>query len=186
MYKYKWILIVLTIAAIAGCEMFNEKVIPPSAQTPQTDSVMTVQQSAESMERRFSESSESKADPVQVITTWSQRYDDLSRQTEKLRESNAKMTLDNARLQQEVEKLKIDFQQCRKDLEQSNAVLEQAHVELSKWKADVLGFRDEIRQAQAAQLSALTKILRILGAETSPAAGEKSPSPANGSQEVKP
>ena len=39
------------------------------------------------------------------------------------------------------------------------------HVELNQWKADVLGFRDEMRKAEAAQLQALGKILRILGAE---------------------
>jgi chromosome segregation ATPase len=175
-----------TIVAIAGCQSLNEKVIPPLGEPTQAEPVMTVQQSEGSMERRFSDTAETKVDPVQVITTWSQRYDDLFRQTEQLRESNTKITLDNTRLQQEVEKLKAELQQCRRDMEQSNAVLEQAHLELSKWKADVLGFRDEIRQAQTAQLSALTKILRILGAETSPVAGEKSPSPAAASQEVKP
>jgi cell division protein FtsB len=183
MCNYRWVL-VLTVVAIAGCQSLNEKVIPPSDGEPvKSEPVMTVQQSADSMERRFSDTAETKMDAVQVITTWSQRYDELSRQTEQLRESNTKMTLENAHLAQEIEKLKTELQQCRRDMEQSNAVLEQAHVELSKWKADVLGFRDEIRQAQSAQLSALTKILRVLGAEVSSV--ENASSDAN-SQETKP
>jgi chromosome segregation ATPase len=174
------------MAVIAGCQLFNEKVIPPSNELTQPEPVMTVQQSSSSMERRFSDTTETKVDAVQIITTWSQRYDDLARQTEQLRESNTKLTLDNASLQQEVAKLKIDLQQCRSDFEQSNAVLVQAHQELSKWKADVLGFRDEIRQAQAAQLSATTKILKVLGAETSSTPSEKSPASNNSPQEDKP
>jgi hypothetical protein len=62
--------------------------------------------------------------------------------------------------------MKMELEQTRKELQQSNALLQDAHIELSKWKADVLGFREEIRQAQTAQLLALSKILRILGAES--------------------
>jgi uncharacterized protein YeaO (DUF488 family) len=52
-----------------------------------------------------------------------------------------------------------------KELAEANEFLQQMHVELNKWKSDVLGFREEMRQAQQAQLEALAKILRVLGAE---------------------
>jgi hypothetical protein len=38
-------------------------------------------------------------------------------------------------------------------------------VELNNWKADVIGFRQEMRSAEKAQLEALLKILQILGGE---------------------
>ena len=38
-------------------------------------------------------------------------------------------------------------------------------IELNNWKIDILGFRDEIRDAETAQLEALLKILKVLGGE---------------------
>jgi len=64
-----------------------------------------------------------------------------------------------------VETLKAQLSQTQKELEEANEFLQKMHVELNQWKADVLGFRDEMRKAEAAQLQALGKILRILGAE---------------------
>ncbi|MBN2511362.1 MAG: hypothetical protein JXB18_00355 [Sedimentisphaerales bacterium] len=165
-------LLVATVLVLAGCRLAEEQIIPltaPQPEVPQEPAPLTVQQDAASLERRFTSPSDSQLDPVQTITLWAQRYEESSRQNEQLRENSSKLVLENARLMQDNEKLKLELAQCRKDMEQSNALLEQAHVELSKWKADVLGFREEIRQAQTAQLSALTKILRVLGAE-SPAA----------------
>ena len=37
--------------------------------------------------------------------------------------------------------------------------------ELVSWKANVLGFRQEMQQAQAAQLLALGRVLKLLGGE---------------------
>jgi len=36
---------------------------------------------------------------------------------------------------------------------------------LNNWKTDILGFRDEMRDAETAQLEALLKILKVLGGE---------------------
>jgi hypothetical protein len=38
-------------------------------------------------------------------------------------------------------------------------------IELNNWKTSILGFRDEMRQADIAQLETLLKILKILGGE---------------------
>ncbi len=38
-------------------------------------------------------------------------------------------------------------------------------LSLNNWKNDVLGFREEMRSAQTAQLQALMKILKALGGE---------------------
>jgi hypothetical protein len=38
-------------------------------------------------------------------------------------------------------------------------------IELNNWKTDVIGFREEIRAADRAQLEALLKILKVLGGE---------------------
>lgn len=39
-------------------------------------------------------------------------------------------------------------------------------IELNGWKSNILGFRDEMRNADKAQLQALMRILEALGGET--------------------
>ena len=44
------------------------------------------------------------------------------------------------------------------------AVCDRIH-ELTNWKTNVLGFREEIRSAEQAQLDALHRVLKLLGGE---------------------
>ncbi len=155
----------LLMPLLAGCYWTGEKIIPLTPEPSEApESAMTVSQDQANLQQRFSDSD--RMDPIEMITLWSQRYEELSRQNEQLRKESIAMTEQNSRLQQESTKMKMELDQTHKELEQSNALLQDAHVELSKWKSDVLGFREEIRQAQTAQLLALSKILRILGAES--------------------
>ena len=156
----------LLFPLLAGCYWTGERIIPITTE-PQSqlqEPVMTVNQDQASLQQRFSDPD--RMDPVQMITLWAQRYEELSRQNEQMRKESIAMTEQNSRLQQETTTMRLELDQTRKELEQCNALLQDAHVELSKWKADVLGFREEMRQAQTAQLLALSKILRILGAES--------------------
>jgi uncharacterized protein YeaO (DUF488 family) len=148
----------LLLLIAAGCQ--RDQIIPISMES----SPMTVKQDAGSLEQRFSDSR--KMDPATTITMWAQRYDDLSKQTEQLRKENARLLEENNRLQQDFGKMKLELEQTRKEVAQSNTLLQEAHIELSKWKSDVLGFREEMRQAQTAQMQALSRVLRILGAES--------------------
>jgi len=169
----------LLLLAAAGCQ--QDQIIPISMES----APMTVKQDAGSLEQRFSDSG--KVDPVTTITMWAQRYEELSKQTEQLRKENARLLEENNRLQQDFVKMKLEQEQTRKDVERSNALLQEAHVELSKWKSDVLGFREEMRQAQTAQMQALSRVLRILGAESAApqkeAAKDSTVSPQEGTKQ---
>jgi chromosome segregation ATPase len=155
----------ILLTALTGCYWTGEKIIPMSTEQPQPEvSAVTARQDDASLEQRFSDSQEGSSN--QMITVWSQRYEELSKQYEYLRKEHVAAVEQNNRLQQETTVMKMELEQTRKELQQSNALLQDAHVELSKWKADVLGFREEMRQAQTAQLLALSKVLRILGAES--------------------
>ena len=96
---------------------------------------------------------------------WAQRYEEMSLSNNQLREKNNELFLENAKLKENVAKLQTSLDMTRKELAEANEFLQQMHVELNKWKTDVLGYRDEMRQAQKAQLEALAKILKLLGAE---------------------
>lgn len=164
----RW-LVITTSAVSLGCQMLPQP-IPPVQQTlpaepaaPASGAAVPPSGSA-AMERRFTEGP-SGPDAVQTALIWSEKYQQLSETANQLREKNVQLFEENARLKKEVESLKSELAQTQKELEEANEFLQKMHVELNQWKSDVLGFREEMRKAQAAQLQALAKILRILGAE---------------------
>jgi DNA repair exonuclease SbcCD ATPase subunit len=61
---------------------------------------------------------------------------------------------------------KNHLQQTQKELAEANNLLLDTRVEMNNWKADILGFREEMRQAEIAQLQSLKQILEVLGGET--------------------
>jgi len=97
---------------------------------------------------------------------WSQKYSEaverlvlLQEKNRQLEDKSRKQVEQNARLQKELD-------QCQKELAEANAMLIDMRSELDQWKADVLGFRQEIRRAQETQLIALHRVLNLLGDET--------------------
>jgi len=116
------------------------------------------------LERRFTDGP-SASEAVQSALLWSEKYQQLSEVSNQIREKNMQLFEENARLKKEVESLEIRLAKTQKELDEASEFLQKMHVELNHWKSDVLGFREELRKAQAAQLQALGKILRILGAE---------------------
>jgi chromosome segregation ATPase len=155
------------LLVLGGCSdqdnplsLMKQKEMAPPPEAP-----MTIQQTSENVQRRFQSGTEENTGAVQNAVMWAQRYEDMSLKNNDLREQNTKLFVENNQLKQETEKLKLKLEMTEKELAEANEFLQQMHVELNKWKSDVLGFREEMRQAQQAQLEALAKILRVLGAE---------------------
>ncbi len=61
--------------------------------------------------------------------------------------------------------LEGQLQQTQKELAEANDLLIEMRIELNNWKTDVLGFRDEMRDAETAQLQTLFRILQVLGGQ---------------------
>lgn len=157
----------LSLMALTGCNtaddpltLLNRTEMAPAPKPP-----MEVQQTQQDIQRRFQASEQEKTDAVQSAVMWAERYEQLSLKNNELREQNNKLVLENNELKHQTEKLQITLDSTRNELAEANEFLGQMHAELSQWKSDVLGYRDEMRQAQKAQLEALAKILKLLGAE---------------------
>lgn len=86
------------------------------------------------------------------------------KQRQELEETNKKLSL-------QVAKLQNDADSAQKELAEANQMLIEMRRELDRWKADVLGFRDEMRASQKAQIDALRKVLVLLGADASAPGG---------------
>ena len=142
-----------------GCTIVDRP-IPPQSYQPAAAAPI-----AETMENRFSESKEADTNAVESALMWSARYEELSVKTEKLRDDNSKLTIGNTNLKHDIQKLQDELDRTKAELKDANEFLQEMNLQLSKWKGDVLGFRDEMRNAQATQLEALKQIMKILGAE---------------------
>jgi hypothetical protein len=112
--------------------------------------------------------------PTAVETTlllqekYSRSLEDLQRE----RDHNRNLSEDKQRLVENVNKLQVELAKTQQELTEANTLLVQVRQELEKWKNDVLGFRDEMRQANRSQIDALAKVMNLLGAEPSPPSAE--------------
>jgi len=123
------------------------------------------QQQNLSVANRFQESASKKSTVVESAMELSQQYAKLSEETAVLRQQNRELTDTNQLLEEQVVALDAQLKQAQKELSQANDVVIAMQIELNSWKNDILGFRDEIRNAETAQLEALLKILTVLGGE---------------------
>ncbi|MBN1818892.1 MAG: hypothetical protein JW828_16130 [Sedimentisphaerales bacterium] len=159
----------LTALLFSGCHMIDEPIVVDNMMGTRvpvpSEPVVVVDQTDPTLENRFLEAEKTNASAVDSALMWSQKYDELLRKNEGLMEKNRQLFLENSDLQQQLGRLQTDLDKTRGELEDANSFLQEMHAELTRWKTDVLGFRNEMRDAQAAQLQALSKVLQILGAE---------------------
>ena len=121
----------------------------------------------------------------------SERYSQAVEKLTVLQTENKTLIERNSQLVGQTTKLQAELAQTQKELEDANAMLVDIRKELEKWKTDVLGFRQEMRQAQQTQIEATGKVLKMLGgdaptlppvatrpAAVAPAVSAEAPAPA--------
>lgn len=119
-----------------------------------------------SVARRFLAPESHGQTAVDSAIQLSQKYAKLSEDVVALRGQNQELLTENNRLKEQVTDLDTKLKQAQKELAEANDLLIEMRIELNNWKTDVLGFRNEIREAETAQLEALLQILKILGGES--------------------
>ncbi|MCD6304141.1 MAG: hypothetical protein J7M21_04180, partial [Planctomycetes bacterium] len=112
---------------------------------------------------------------VDVALEWSKKYAQAAEQLLAAQKENKQLREDNKKLLAQVAKLQIQLEQSQSELDQANEMLVEMGKQLREWKTNVMGFRQEMQQAQQVQMEALKKILLLLspgGAETEPTSSE--------------
>jgi len=163
--RYKKVIIIFCVSVVVlvgGCRFVDEAV--PLEYEAAGRAGARITETDKQMQERFSEDTEG-ANAIERAIQWSQRYEELSAKTEQLREKNSALLIENNELKNQMAKLKNELDKTNWELSEANSFLQDMQLELTNWKGDVLGFRDEMRAAQSAQLQALRKIMKILGAE---------------------
>jgi len=93
------------------------------------------------------------------------KYAKLSDQMAALRQEKRKVETENKQLKKDAADVQQKLHQTQKELADANILLREMVVELNNWKSNIMGFRDEMRNADKAQLEALLKILQALGGD---------------------
>jgi len=149
----------LVILLLPNCSGLQE----PASTDPLSDTEQTPAQ--EAVAERFTESTFQGPTAVDSAIELSEKYARLSEEAAVIRQQNDDLIAENRRLKEQVGALEADLKQAQKELTEANNLLREMIVELNNWKTDVIGFREEMRSAEKAQLKALLKILRVLGGE---------------------
>ncbi len=166
------------ILLLSNCVSVQElpKVAVRFDSTVPTSSPKSEIQQGASIAKRFQESASQIQDPsvIESAMELSKKHAELSEEAAVLRQEKRDLTAKNLQLQDQVIAIEAQLQQAQKELNEANDLLFTMRIELNSWKVDILGFRDEIRNAETAQLEALLKILKVLGGEvkTKSAKGE--------------
>jgi chromosome segregation ATPase len=151
-------LFLLTFLLFSGCIMFHET---PESQAGVTAPVISEQESA--VANRFQETSPDGPTHVETMIEITEKYAKVNEEVSTLREQNKLLTKQNSDLQSSLETTNKTLSQTEQELKEANDMLIEMRIELNNWKMDVLGFRDEMRNADKAELEALLKILKTLG-----------------------
>jgi hypothetical protein len=159
----------LVLLSMAGCTQWPQ-MSQPSAPPPAT----TIQKPAAAYLDKGMVKGDGEDGAVNAALAWSEKNVKLTE--ELLRAQQAKHDLEeaNRKLSAQIVLLQGDAQASQKELADAHQMLQEMRKDLDQWKSNVLGFRDEIRQAEQAQAEALRKVLVLLGAEV-PAAATSRP-----------
>ena len=154
------LLIMLTpIVLLSGCSSEQASMQTTAAydrrEIPQNDSVA----------KRFQESTPQNPTIVESAIELSEKYATLSEEATRLRQENEGIVAKNKQLEAQTVALESQLRQAKKELAEANDLLIEMRIELNNWKTNILGFRDEMRQAETAQLEALFRILKVLGGQ---------------------
>lgn len=119
----------------------------------------------ENVAKQFQDATPQGPSAVESAIELSKKYAALSEELSQVKQEKERLAAQNALLSQKIAPLEQELAQTKKELGEANDLLIEMRIELNNWKSDVLGFRDEMRQADKAQLETLMKILKVLGGD---------------------
>ena len=163
--KYVSLFIVACFIVVVGCSLKHdayqvslsagqEQPKPPESSIEKQD-----------ISNRFKENSPQNRSAVESAIEMSEKYAKLAEETRLMQQKNQNLENENKELKAQADNTRKQLEQNTKELNEANDLLMKTQMDLNNWKSDVIGFRDEMRRSEKAQLEALYKILVALGGE---------------------
>jgi len=165
--------VALALALVASGCSFGSRRDGPAEAVPPADQAAYLKETAVAPD--------GKADTptaVESALVWSEKYARAVEEITRRDQENRRLADENRQLGQTIAGLRTELAQAQKELQDANGLLIDVRRANDRWKADVLGYRDEMRGAHLAELDALHKVLRLLGGEvpeSAPAASAAAP-----------
>lgn len=151
---------------VSGCLAPEDRIGVVQPETPLSTKLgEPAEHQDSSVARRFQDASPQSRTAVESAVELLEKHAELSKQAAELERKNRSLMTENDRLKEQTTALEAESKQAQKELAEANDLLVEMRIELNNWKTSILGFRDEMREAESAQLEALLKILQILGGE---------------------
>jgi outer membrane murein-binding lipoprotein Lpp len=181
-----FIAVVLSALAWAGCSMTSSQpdqaksgtpVAAPGAQARTTTSPAGNPDYLSQLAVKSEGPDGKSASAVESAIAWSEKYSKVAEDLVKIQQEKHDLEDKNQKLVAQVTKLQNDQDAAQKELTEANQLLLEMRKDLEKWKTDVIGFRDEMRSANKAQLEATKKVIVLLGGEV-PASAAATTQPA--------
>jgi len=149
----------LLIYLLSGCKLPDlplKVIFPAGPHEPQHDQVTA---------KKFEDAGTQGETSKKSIIELSEKYTRLVEKSSVMQQKNQDLLTENKRLKEQIAIMEPQLKQTQKELTQANDQLIETNIELNNWKVSVLGFQNEMRSADKAQLEALIKIFEMLGGQ---------------------
>ena len=180
--SFKAVIVLAVSAAICGCSNYElvrrTPPVVPTKTASRSEAPYLEKTAVAGPEQAQAQSA------VDASLEWAKKHAQVSEQLVEAQKENRQRENENRELNKQTAELQSELSQTQKELTQANDMLVELGQQLEKWKADVLGFREEMRQAEKSQLEALSKVLRLLGGEVSEPVATTAGATAPASKEV--
>ena len=153
------LLLLVPIFLLSGCSSTQQP------EEPAVNPAVVDEQQNDAIAKRFQQPDQEGSSVVKSAMKLSSDYSRLSQEAALLRQQNEDLITKNRQLSDREVSLNTQLKQTQKELAEANSLLIEMRVELNNWKADILGFREEMRSAETVQLETLLRILKVLGGQ---------------------
>ena len=147
------------IIVLSGCE--ETEAIKARVMKPDQPEATEVVASADKFQTAMTSSGMTSESAIELSDKYTKLYDNYIAEQQKYKE----LLKVNESKDKRLKECQDELERAKKELNEANNLLVEMRIELSNWKTDIIGFREEMRDADIAQLEALYKILKILGAD---------------------
>ncbi len=169
----------LQLTMLTGCRTLQrpvDTIFNPGPASHQSNAMMSA--------KRFTDTAPKDQTAVDSAIKLAQEHAELSEKTAVLQQKNHDFFIENQQLKDRIAALEPQLNQAKKELAEANDLLIEMRIELNNWKTNILGFRDEMRDADKTQLQALLRILKALGGEVSPEVSTRKDPDSTGSSPI--
>lgn len=174
--------VVAAALVLAGCEMepfplLSSVVVKSGKPEPKDESEQPPPSAYLQKVGLRSKVDEADDGAVGEAMAWMERYTKEVEKRSRIEKEKRSLEEQNRELAKKADKLEGELKQAQQELDEANAMMLRLNADLKAWKKDVLGYRDEMRAAHTQTVTALGRILQLLGGEvpSSPLAARATP-----------